>query len=82
VEIDAGVAANYDELPLWSAVFGQLLLEQVPLRIASPWTSLGFLDGWQGVAGDEVLAAVEDELNRRGEVTLTIPAACFEGVKP
>lgn len=43
---------------------------------------LGFLEGWQAVAGDEVLAAVEEELNRRGEVTLTVPAACFEGVKP
>ncbi|TCN44251.1 ubiquinone/menaquinone biosynthesis C-methylase UbiE [Kribbella orskensis] len=43
---------------------------------------LGFLDGWQTVAGDEVLVAVEEELNRRGGVTLTIPAACFEGVKP
>ncbi len=26
------IAADYDELPLWSAPFGQLLLEHVPLR--------------------------------------------------
>jgi ubiquinone/menaquinone biosynthesis C-methylase UbiE len=28
----AAIAADYDELPLWSAPFGQLLLEHVPLR--------------------------------------------------
>jgi len=42
---------------------------------------LGFLDDWRAVAGAEVLTAVEAELNRRGEVTLTIPAACFEGIR-
>lgn len=29
---DPGVVANYDELPLWSAPFGQLILDRVPLR--------------------------------------------------
>jgi arsenite methyltransferase len=42
---------------------------------------LGFLDGWQAIAGPEVLEAVEQELNRRGEVTLTIPTACFDAVR-
>jgi SAM-dependent methyltransferase len=28
----AAFAAHYDELPLWSAPFGQLLLEHVPFR--------------------------------------------------
>jgi precorrin-6B methylase 2 len=42
---------------------------------------LGFLDGWLAIAGQEALDAVEQELNRRGEVSLTVPAACFEGVK-
>lgn len=28
----AAIAADYDELPLWSAPFGQLLLEHVPLQ--------------------------------------------------
>jgi len=43
---------------------------------------LGFLDGWLAIAGQEALDAVEQELNRRGEVSLTVPAACFEAVKP
>jgi SAM-dependent methyltransferase len=42
---------------------------------------LGFLDGWLAIAGQEVLDAVEQELNRRGEVSLTVPAACFDAVK-
>ncbi len=42
---------------------------------------LGFLDGWLAIAGQEGLDAVEQELNRRGEVSLTVPAACFEGMK-
>jgi arsenite methyltransferase len=42
---------------------------------------LGFLDGWLAIAGQEVLDAVEQELNRRGEVSLTVPAACFEALK-
>ncbi|MDX6261622.1 MAG: arsenite methyltransferase [Kribbellaceae bacterium] len=42
---------------------------------------LGFLEGWQSIASPEDLAAVEAELNRRGEVSLTIPMACFEAVK-
>jgi SAM-dependent methyltransferase len=42
---------------------------------------LGFLDGWQSIASPEELAAVEAELNRRGEVSLTIPTACFEAVR-
>lgn len=32
MEIDAAVAEQYDELPLWSAPFGQMILERVPLR--------------------------------------------------
>jgi precorrin-6B methylase 2 len=33
VEIGTGdVAANYDELPPWSAPFGQVILDRVPLR--------------------------------------------------
>ena len=39
---------------------------------------LGFLDGWLAIAGQEALDAVEHELNQRGEITLTIPAACFD----
>ena len=42
---------------------------------------LGFLDGWLAIAGQEALDAVEQELNRRGEVSLTIPAACFNAVR-
>jgi arsenite methyltransferase len=42
---------------------------------------LGFLDGWLAIAGQEALDAVEQELNRRGEVSLTVPAACFDAVK-
>lgn len=42
---------------------------------------LGFLDGWLAIAGQEALDAVEQELNRRGEISLTVPAACFEAVK-
>jgi hypothetical protein len=42
---------------------------------------LGFLDGWRSIASAEDLTAVEEELNRRGEVSLTIPMACFEGVR-
>ncbi|QNE23184.1 methyltransferase domain-containing protein [Kribbella qitaiheensis] len=43
---------------------------------------LGFLDGWLAIAGQEALDAVEHELNQRGEVSLTVPAACFEATKP
>jgi ubiquinone/menaquinone biosynthesis C-methylase UbiE len=42
---------------------------------------LGFLDGWLAIAGQDGLDAVEQELNRRGEVTLTVPAACFNATK-
>lgn len=42
---------------------------------------LGFLGGWQSIASVEQLAAVERKLNRRGEVSLTIPMACFEAVR-
>jgi arsenite methyltransferase len=42
---------------------------------------LGFLEGWQSIATAEELAAVEQELNRRGEVALTIPMGCFEAVR-
>jgi SAM-dependent methyltransferase len=42
---------------------------------------LGFVEGWLAIAGQEALDAVEQVLNRRGEVSLTVPAACFEGVK-
>jgi arsenite methyltransferase len=42
---------------------------------------LGFLDGWQAIAGTEVLAAVEQELNQRGELSLTIPTAVFNAVR-
>ncbi|MEV8373584.1 class I SAM-dependent methyltransferase [Kribbella sp. NPDC056861] len=41
---------------------------------------LGFLEGWQSIASPETLAAVEDELNQRGEISLTIPMACFDAV--
>jgi arsenite methyltransferase len=41
---------------------------------------LGFLEGWQSIASPETLAAVEAELNRRGELSLTIPMACFDAV--
>jgi arsenite methyltransferase len=41
VEIDAGVAENYDELPLWSAGFGQLILERVPLRRGQTVVDIG-----------------------------------------
>jgi arsenite methyltransferase len=43
---------------------------------------LGFLDGWLAIAGQEALDAVEQELNRRGEISLTIPAACLDATKP
>jgi hypothetical protein len=32
VDITREVADQYDELPLWSAPFGQLILDRVPLR--------------------------------------------------
>ncbi|WP_020389853.1 class I SAM-dependent methyltransferase [Kribbella catacumbae] len=42
---------------------------------------LGFLDGWRTIATAEELTAVEEEFNRHGEISLTIPMACFEGVR-
>jgi len=39
---------------------------------------LAFLDGWLAIAGQDTLDEVEQELNRRGEVSLTIPTACFD----
>ena len=42
---------------------------------------LAFLDSWQELAGAEVLGQVEQELNQRGELTLTIPTACFDAVR-
>ncbi|WP_432946573.1 class I SAM-dependent methyltransferase [Kribbella sp. CA-253562] len=56
----------------WRFADGTALLNHYFIR-------LGFLDAWHEVAAD--LTAVEQELNRRGEVTLTIPAACFDAVR-
>jgi arsenite methyltransferase len=42
---------------------------------------LAFLDGWQSIAGPEVLTAVEHELNRHGELSFTIPTACFDALR-
>ena len=42
---------------------------------------LAFLDGWLELAGAAVLAQVEQELNERGELALTIPTACFDAVR-
>jgi ubiquinone/menaquinone biosynthesis C-methylase UbiE len=42
---------------------------------------LAFLDGWLELASPEVLAQVEQELNERGELALTIPTACFDAVR-
>lgn len=35
------VAAHYDELPLWSAPFGQMILERVPLRAGQTMLDIG-----------------------------------------
>jgi len=42
---------------------------------------LGFLEGWRSIASATDLSAVEKKLNERGELALTIPMACFEGIK-
>ncbi|HEY0618340.1 MAG TPA: methyltransferase domain-containing protein [Kribbella sp.] len=45
---------------------------------------LGFLDGWKSIVpaedADRVFSALEAELNRRPEISLTIPTACFDAV--
>ncbi len=43
---------------------------------------LGFLDGWKAVAGDDrdVFDRLQTELDRLGELRLTIPMAYVEGV--
>jgi SAM-dependent methyltransferase len=41
MEIDAAVAQYYDELPLWSAPFGQLILDRVPLRRGQTIVDIG-----------------------------------------
>jgi SAM-dependent methyltransferase len=56
----------------WRFADGTALLNHYFIR-------LGFLDAWREVTED--LTAVEHELNRRGEVQLTIPAACFDAVR-
>ncbi len=35
------VAAHYDELPLWSAPFGQMILERVPLQLGQTMLDIG-----------------------------------------
>jgi SAM-dependent methyltransferase len=42
----AAIDADYDELPLWSAPFGQLLLEHVPLRRGMRVLDLAFGTGF------------------------------------
>ncbi len=56
----------------WRFADGTALLNHYFIR-------LGFLDGWLALTED--LTAVEQALNRRGELNLTIPAACFDAVK-
>lgn len=69
----AGFDATVDRTEFtWRFADGTALLNHYFIR-------LGFLDGWLEVAGD--LTAVEQELNRRGELKLTIPAACFDAVR-
>lgn len=69
----AGFDATVDQTTFtWRFADGTALLNHYFIR-------LGFLDGWLELTGD--LTAVEQELNRRGEVSLTIPAACFDAVK-
>lgn len=69
----AGFEATVDQTTFtWRFADGTALLNHYFIR-------LGFLDGWLEVAGD--LTAVEQDLNRRGELKLTIPAACFDAVK-
>ena len=65
-EIDfsrAGVAAHYDELPLWSAPFGQLILERVPLRRGQTVLDIGSGSGFLTV-----------ELAQRGGPSSTVIA--------
>jgi hypothetical protein len=79
---DRETVSAYDELPLWSAMFGLLLLKHYFIR-------LGFLDGWKGVLRpeeqEEAFSRLEANLNayseRRGELSLTIPMAYVEGVR-
>ncbi|GAB3833052.1 methyltransferase domain-containing protein [Kribbella italica] len=69
----AGFEASVDQTEFtWRFADGTALLNHYFIR-------LGFLDGWLDLADD--LSAVEQDLNRRGELTLTIPAACFDAVK-
>ncbi|ADB30671.1 Methyltransferase type 11 [Kribbella flavida DSM 17836] len=71
----AGFAATADRTQ-FSMRFadGTALLDHYFIR-------LGFLDGWLDAVGPEALHATEQQLNRRGELTLTIPAACFTAVR-
>jgi hypothetical protein len=70
---DRETVSAYDELPLWSAMFGLLLLKHLPLRphatvldvgcgagfplLEHYFIRLGFLDGWK-----EVLRPEEQEI--------------------
>ena len=69
------ILTAYDELPLWSAMFGLPLLEEVP------FIKLGFLDAWKNVVPDtmrETFTRLRDALDARGELRLTIPMAYVE----
>lgn len=47
IDLDApGFADYYDELPLWSAPFGQLLLSKVPLKAGQTVLDVGAGAGW------------------------------------
>jgi len=72
----AGFSAKVAEIGSFRMRFadGTALLEHYFIRLA-------FLDGWQSIAGPDVLTAVEHELNRGGELSFTIPMACFEALR-
>ena len=99
----------YDELPLWSALFGLMLLEGAGFEFVGAVTRsfrerfvdgssllrhhfirLGFVPGWKSVLPESAVTATFEALElrlnamaaKRGELSLSIPAACIHARKP